>query len=261
MKRKNTQLNAGITSLVLMILFLSLLAIPTTVVKAQKNGNVSGRVIDVDTKVYLPGANVMLEGTTFGAASDRSGIYRISNIPPGTYSLVVSYIGYQNQSVEITIGEQGYTLTQDVAIKASEVKMQEVQIVGLAQGQTKALSIQKTSEKIMNVVSEEQMEKFPDINAAEVLQRVPGITVQRDQGDGRYIQIRGTEPRLNAMTLNGVNLPSPEGSERQVQLDIIPADQLSSIEVVKAITPDMDGNAIGGAVNLITKSALDYEKG
>lgn len=260
MKKIKTRFKVSLISLTSLCLLLVLFTIPNTDVIAQKKGNVTGRVMDVDTEAYLPGANVMLEGTTFGAATDRSGIYRIPNIPPGTYTLVVSYIGYQNQSVEITIGDQGYTLTQDVTIKASNVKMQEVQIVGLAQGQTKALSTQKSSEKIMNVVSEEQMEKFPDINAAEILQRVPGITVQRDQGDGRYVQIRGTEPRLNAMTLNGVNLPSPEGSERQMQLDIIPADQLSSIEVVKAITPDMDGNAIGGAVNLITKSALDYEK-
>jgi TonB-dependent receptor len=260
MKKIKTRFKVSLISLTSLCLILALFIIPNTNVMAQKKGNVAGRVIDVDTKDYLPGANVMLEGTTFGSATDRSGIYRIPNIAPGTYTLVVSYIGYQDKSVEITIGDQGYTLTQDVEIKASEVKMQEVQIVGLAQGQTKALSAQKNADNIKNVVSEEQMEKFPDINAAEILQRVPGITVQRDQGDGRFVQIRGTEPRLNAMTLNGVSLPSPDGSERQVQLDIIPADQLSSIEVVKAITPDMNGNAIGGAVNLVTKSALDYEK-
>jgi len=260
MKRINLHFNMSLTSLVLMQLFLILLIIPNTDVNAQKNGNVTGRVTDVDTKDYLPGANVILEGTTSGSATNRSGLYRISNITPGTYTLIVSYIGYEDQSVVITIGDEGYTLIQDIEIRASEVKMQEVQIVGLAQGQTKALSIQKTSNNIKNVVSEEQMEKFPDINSAEAMQRLPGISLQRDQGEGRYVQVRGTPPRMNSMKINGENIPSPEGSDRTAQMDIVPADQLASIEVTKAITPEMDANAIGGSVNLITKSALDYEK-
>jgi len=246
--------------LFLMCFVLVFLLISSSATFAQKNGAVSGRVMDVDTKEYLPGANIILEGTNFGAASDHSGLYRISNIPPGAYTLVASYIGYQDQSVEITIGEQGYTIAQDIAIKASDVKMQEVLILGLTQGQTKALSIQKTSDNIMNVVSEEQMEKFPDINSAEVLQRMPGVSIQRDQGEGRYVQIRGTSTQLNSMKINGEDIPSPEGGERTTQMDIIPSSQLSSIEVIKTLTPDMDANSIGGTVNLVTKSALDYEK-
>ena len=242
-----------------LLLVIALMMVSLNTVLAQKNGTITGRILDADTKEYLPGANVMLQGTTFGAATDRGGQFRISNVPPGTYNLVVSYIGYQEKSVEVTIAEGGYTLYEEVEIKPAEVKMQEVQIVGLAQGQTKALSIQKSSDNIMNVVSEEQMEKFPDINSAEALQRLPGISIQRDQGEGRYVQVRGTPSRMNAMKINGENIPSPEGGERTAQMDIIPSDQLASIEVIKAITPDMDANAIGGSVNLITKSALDYE--
>lgn len=241
------------------IVLAAILFLPNTI-SAQKNGQITGRIFDSATKEYLPGANVVLKGTTFGAATDRSGLYRIVNIPPGTYELVVSYIGFENQSVNITIGTQGFTVNQDIGIKASDVQMTEIEITGMLQGQTKALNIQKSSDKIMNAVSEEQMEKFPDINAAEVLQRIPGVSIQRDQGDGRYIQIRGTEARLNNVQINGSTLPSPEGELRQVMMDVIPADQLSSIEVIKAATPDLDGSAIGGTVNLITRSALDYEK-
>ena len=259
MEAKNSFFRKEGFGLLLMIFLAFLLLYPSSL-QAQKNGNISGRVTDVASGEYLPGANVYLEGTTFGAATDRSGLYRISNIPPGNYNLNVSYIGYEKETVAITIGEEGYTLTQDIGIRASNIKLQEVRIEGLAQGQTKALSLQKTAENIKNVVYEEQMEKFPDINSAEALQRLPGISVQRDQGEGRYVQIRGTPPRMNAMKVNGENIPSPEGGDRTAQMDIIPADQLASIEVIKAITPDMDANAIGGAVNLITKSALDYEK-
>jgi len=246
-------------SFFMLILFALFLLAPTSL-SAQKKGSITGHITDENSGEYLPGANVYLEGTTYGAATDWGGLYRISNIPAGTYKLIVTYIGYQDKSVDVTIGEEGYTVTQDVGIKPSEIQMQEVNIFGLAQGQSKALSVQKTAENIMNVVSEEQMEKFPDINSAEALQRLPGVSVQRDQGEGRYVQIRGTATNMNAMKVNGENIPSPEGGERTTQMDIIPSDQLASIEVIKAITPDMDGNAIGGAVNLVTKSALDYEK-
>lgn len=102
------------------------------------------------------------------------------------------------------------------------------------------------------------MQLFPDVNSAEVLQRVPGVSISRDQGEGRYVLVRGTSPQLNSMTINGVKVPSPEGGVRSVALDVISADNLAGIEVTKAITPDMDGDAIGGAVNLKTKSAMDY---
>lgn len=246
----------GLLLLVILALFL---LFPTSLL-AQKKGAITGRITDVNSGDYLPGANVMIEGTSFGAASDRSGIYRISKVPPGTHNLKVTYIGYEPKIVEITVGDQGHTLSVDIAIEPSDVKMEEVRIYGLAQGQTKALSTQKSADNIMNVVSEEQIEKFPDMNSAEALQRLPGVSLQRDQGEGRYIQIRGTAPHMNAMKINGQDIPSPEGGERTTQMDIIPANQLSSMEVIKAITPDMDGNSIGGAVNLITKSALDYEK-
>ncbi|WKZ68955.1 MAG: TonB-dependent receptor [Melioribacteraceae bacterium] len=245
-------------SILIYCVLAAVLFLPNTT-SAQKRGQITGRVFDLASKEYLPGANVRLEGTTYGAATNISGIYRIANIPPGDYKLIVSYIGYDNDTTSVSVPE-GHTLNQDMGIKASDVKMEEVTIFGLAQGQTKALSIQKTADNIKNVISEEGIEKFPDINAAEALQRLPGVSVQRDQGEGRYVQIRGTSPQMNAMKVNGEDIPSPEGGERTTQMDIIPANQLATIEVVKALTPDMDGNAIGGAVNLVTKSALDYEK-
>ncbi len=107
MKRIKTQFKSSLITLT----FVCMLLVSVTEVIAQKNGAVSGRVVCEGTNDYLPGANVMLKETTFGAATDRSGIYRISNIPPGTYTLVVRYIGYTEKSIEITIGDQGYSLS------------------------------------------------------------------------------------------------------------------------------------------------------
>lgn len=219
--------------------------------------NVSGKVTDANNGGFLPGANVILVGTNYGGASDRSGDFEILNVPVGDYTLSVEYIGYEDYTEEINVSADNHF---EIALQVSFVEMGEVVVSGLRRGQAKALSQQKSADNIKNVVSEEQMEKFPDINSAEAMQRLPGISIQRDQGEGRYVQIRGTPPRMNSMKINGENIPSPEGGDRTAQMDIIPADQLASIEVIKAITPDMDANAIGGAVNLVTKSALDYEE-
>jgi TonB-dependent receptor len=130
-------------------------------------------------------------------------------------------------------------------------------VLGQAEGQSKAFLDQRVAVNIKNIVSSEQIVKFPDLNAAEVMQRIPGITVQRDQGEGRYVQLRGTPPELTNFNINGEQIPSPEGGVRYVGLDVIASDQIEFIEVTKVLTPDMDADGIAGNVNIITKSARD----
>jgi TonB-dependent receptor len=125
----------------------------------------------------------------------------------------------------------------------------------ILEGQAAALNRQRNAINITNIVAADQIGRFPDKNTAEATQRIPSITLLRDQGEGRYVIIRGTEPRLNSTTVNGERIPSPEAGIRDIALDVIPADLLESIKVNKALTPDMDGDAIGGSVNLITKRA------
>ena len=224
---------------------------------AQSNGKITGKVVDSKSGDYLPGANIMLVGTNIGASTDKDGSYRIVNIPPGNYTLLVRYMGYKPDSTDIVI-KSGSITNVDVQLTVSYVSLQDVVVEGLRQGQVKALSIQRESDKIENVVSREQMENFPDANAADVLQRVPGVFIERSEGEGRYVLIRGTEPRLTTVTVNGNPLATNRNQERYTQMDIIGSSQMSMIEVVKAITPDMDVNTIGGSVNIITRSAFDY---
>ena len=219
-------------------------------------GDVSGRVSDAKSGDFLPGANVVLDGTNYGVSSDRSGMFKINNVPEGSYTLKVTYIGYGDYSETITIGSE--SMIVNVPLSVDYVAMEAVNVTGLSQGQAKALSQQRSAGNIKNVVSRDQMEKFPDQNVADVLQRLPGIALESDHGEGRYVQIRGAEATLNTTTINGVKVPSPE-DVRKISLDIIPSYSLGSVEVTKAITPDMDGDAIGGHVNLITKNAFDYD--
>lgn len=238
--------------------FSSLIVITAFSVLIQ-GATITGKVVDSANGSFLPGANVMLDGTSFGAATNRAGEFRITNISAGDYTIIVNYIGYHDYRQSITISERTADNYFKIALKASYIKMGEVLVSGLRHGEAKALNQQKSSNHIENIISSDQIDAFPDPNAAEALRRIPGISTENDQGEGRYILIRGTEARLNSTKINGNNIPSPEDDNRNVSLDVIPSDLLGAIEVSKALTPDMDGDAIGGSVNLVTKNAFDYE--
>jgi len=219
-------------------------------------GLVGGRVIDATRGEGLPGALVRVEGTAVSGATDRQGNFRLSGVPLGNHTLVVTYLGRLEgkQTVTVTAApgapveiklEQAANFTETVTVTGASIQ----------EGQARALNQQKTALNITNVVAADQIGSFPDPNAAEAASRIPGVSIARDQGEGRYVLIRGTEARLNSMQIDGERIPAPEGDARQVALDALPADQLQSIEVSKAVTPDMDADSIGGSVNLITRQA------
>jgi TonB-dependent receptor len=218
-----------------------------------------GRVSDDRFGGPLPGARVRLVGTSLETATDRGGAYRLAPVPAGSWTLEVSYLGFQTRTVEVDApGEESITVNVELPLAGFS---EEITVsVPILEGQAKALNQQLTAPNIKNVVSADQIGLFPDPNAAEAVQRVPGVSIERDQGEGRYVLVRGTEARLNSMMINGERIPSPEGDVRQVALDVVPADLLQSIEVSKALTPDMDGDAIGGAVNLITQQAPERQR-
>ena len=201
----------------------------------------------------LPGALVRVEGALISTTSGRDGRYRLANVPSGPQQVVFEFLGTPGFTADVDLAD-GSEAVIDAELSLSRFG-EEVNVSGepILEGQAKALNQQRTAPNIMNIVASDQIGQFPDTNAAEATQRIPGVTLQRDQGEGRYVILRGLDPRLNSMMINGERIPSPEGSVRQVALDVIPADLLEAIEVSKTLTPDMDGDAIGGAVNLITK--------
>src|SRR5699024_3931598 len=139
--------------------------------------------------------------------------------------------------------------------------LETILIVGeRLKGQAKALNQQKNKTNISNIISSDQVGRFPDANVGDALKRVPGITMQNDQGEARNIIIRGLAPNLNSVTLNGDRIPSAEGDNRNVQMDLIPSDMISTIEVNKTLTPDMDADAIGGSVDLVTRAAAGGQR-
>ena len=220
-------------------------------VNESKMGTIHGRVID-SSKQILPGASIYIEKLHTGVTSDVNGFYTFANLTPGTYKVKVTYVGYSPVEMTINIPE-GKTVEKDVMLNEG-LELQEVVVGGAFTGQRRAINSQKNNMGVTNVVSADQVGKFPDSNIGDALKRISGINVQYDQGEARFGQVRGTSADLSAVTINGNRIPSAEGDTRNVQLDLIPADMVQTIEVNKVVTADMDGDAIGGSINLVTKN-------
>ncbi|MDE0191046.1 MAG: TonB-dependent receptor [Gammaproteobacteria bacterium] len=220
---------------------------------AWGDGRVEGQVAG-DDGGYLEGALVRLPELKLEAVTSADGSYAISGIPAGSYEVTVSYIGYPPRSARIDVRD-GETTRQAFAF--SEL-IEEVVVYGEQTASTaSALNQQRAADGIVSVVSATDIGQFPDQNVSEALARVSGVFLERDQGEGRFVGIRGIDPNLIVTTINGVNVPAPENDRRSVALDVIPSELLSALEVSKSITPDMDADGIGGAVNIKSASAFD----
>lgn len=226
---------------------------------AQKNGVISGKITD-EAKMSLPGASVRLDKGNRYTVSDNIGSFEFLNVPEGKYKVSVVYLGFATVEKEVEV-EAGKNTVVNFALKEAVNQIQEVVVVGQnSKGQARALNQQKNRQNISNIISSDQVGRFPDANVGDALKRVSGITMQNDQGEARDIVIRGLAPNLNSVTIDGDRIPSAEGDNRNVQMDLIPSDMVSTIEVNKTLTSDMDADAIGGSVNLIMRSAPNTER-
>ncbi len=224
-----------------------------------QTGTVSGNIND-DTQLSLPGAKISLAPGNIYTTSDDHGNFVFLNVPPGNYTMKVDYMGYGTREYNVTVEAEKNT-KQNILFTRKETTIAEVVVRGSAlKNQARALNKQKNNANITNVISADQIGRFPDANIGDALKRVPGITIQNDQGEARNLIIRGLAPNLNSVTLNGDRIPSAEGDNRNVQMDLIPSDMISTIEVNKTLTPDMDADAIGGSVNLITRASPNGQR-
>ncbi len=220
-----------------------------------QSGSIYGKITDSETGEVLPGASIKVKGTSNGSATDLEGEYLIRSVPAGDRILEVYYLGYESTETSVNV-IAGETAISNIQLKSQVSTLGEVVVTGRLEGQQKALNQQRSADNIKNIVSIDLMSRFPDLNVAEALQRVPGINITRSRGEGSTVSVRGTPAHFTAININGEQIPSTqENGARNESLDLIPADQLASMEIVKAITPDMDGDAIGGSINLQTPTA------
>ncbi|MBM3854668.1 MAG: hypothetical protein FJ399_16205, partial [Verrucomicrobia bacterium] len=223
--------------------------------------SVSGRVRDANANAFLLGATVTIRELDRTTTTGPGGEYSFGDVPAGTYQLIVSHLGGSDFTQSVTVAATGDTRA-DLAVASDVVKLGAFVVEGSREGQLRALQQKRMALDIMDAVAADAMGKFPDGNAAEALRRVPGVSMEIDQDEGRYVVVRGIDSALNNVTLNNQVLGTPsEQGNRGVAMDSVPADLVARLEVSKAVTPDKDGTAIGGSINIVTQSAFDRPDG
>lgn len=223
-----------------------------------EGATLNGRVRDANNNAFLYGAMVTVREAGREATTDRDGAFSVSDLPPGNYTVVVSYLGYDDVTRTVHVGDDA-AARADIALGAELVKLGRFVVEGNREGQARALQQKRAADNVMDIVSADSAGKLPDGNAAEAVRRLPGVFAEIDQNEGRYIVVRGIDANLNNITINGISVGSTEAGGRGAGMDSVPADLISRIEVVKAVTPDMDHQAIGASVNIVTPSAFDRE--
>jgi len=224
---------------------------------------IHGKVLEDKTNDPLIGANIVLKSSskTFTTNSGLDGSFIFHSVPPGKYELKIQFIGYTIRLETLEIGDSKLKELGVLNLSPSERSLREVKIVSKKDLETdqNARRTERYSENILNLVSAKTIELSPDITVGNVLQRVSGVSVERTtSGDGQYAIIRGMDKRYSYTSVNGIILPSPDDKNRAIPLDMFPAELISNLEVVKALTPKLEGSAIAGAMNLVMKDAPDH---
>lgn len=232
------------------VLPLFVLLIFSTTSIAQ-TGTIRGEVTELETGETLVGANVIIQGTDKGASTDIDGRYVIRNAPVGEHTLLFRYIGFESRDVEVTV-EAGETIQVNMEMSATYIEGEEIQVTAFQRGQSRALSEQRKSVNIKNVISSEQIEAFADNTVTGALSRIAGM------GHGGT-NIRGVGAGATNVTMNGQRMGAT-GSNRSVDLSTISADMVQDLEVIKVITPDMDADALAGVININTRRPIGGER-
>lgn len=219
-------------------------------------GVIVGRVRDAAANSFLANASVSVADLDRQTVTLTDGSFFLSNVPAGPHEITVSFIGYEDLTREVDVAATGETHA-DFDLTREALKLSKLTVSGEREGQARALQEKRTSNEIMDVVSADSAGKLPDGNAAEAVRRLPGVFAEIDQNEGRFIVVRGIDPNLNNITINGLSVGSPGAGDRGAQMDAVPADLISRIEVVKAVTPDRDAQAVGASINIVTPSAFD----
>lgn len=240
-------------------IFLLLVLIALTSFGFAQNGSISGKVVDVKLETII-GANVVIEGTAVGAATDLDGNFIITNVKPGTYTLVVSSVTYKTQTITDVVVESGKKTNLEITLAEDVAELEEVVVTAKKEIATDVnlISAIRDSKLVVSGISSEQITKLPDRDAAQIAQRVPGITI----ADNRFIVVRGVPQRYNQVMINGAIGPSTETDSRSFSFDLVPAGFIDQMLIYKSGTPEQPADFAGGLIQVVTKnvSAENFTK-
>lgn len=240
-------------SLKVLLLFAVFTALLWPSLATAQSGTIVGTVTDSDGDI-LPGAAITVSPGDLSLTANTQGAFVITNLTSGTYNIAVSYLGFNNKITSVTV-TAGQAATANVVLDVATQNDVVVVTAGRSYGEAEAVNETRASDTIINILPAAVIQSLPNANIADAVGRLPGVTLERDEGEGKYVQIRGTEPRLSNLTIDSVVVPSPEGGVRQVKLDTIPSGLIDAVQINKTLLPNMDADAIGGSVNMVTKIA------
>ncbi len=238
----------------LSILLFSLLAFVPVFGQSGK-GVISGVVKD-SAGAVLQGAKITLQPQIRPITTDKQGEFTVTEVDPGAYAVTISYVGFAPYNGAVTV-VAGQTAHIDAVLKVAHVSDQVIVTADRPFGEAEAINRTLAAENILQVLPADVIVSLPNANIADALGRMASVTIERDEGEGKYVQIRGTEPRLSNTMVDGVTIPSPESGVRQIKLDTIASDLVDSVEINKTLQANIDADGIGGSVNLVTKTATD----
>ncbi len=238
-------------SVIILVAFLSSAAL------AQTNKcAISGQVSDPSGKI-VQGAQVQLQAQGITVATDEMGAFLIQDLAPGDYKLVITYVGFKSFETAVIL-KPGESQQVDALMEVAPQNQSITVSDEVPQGEAESINLTRTADNILQVLPYDVITSLPNANVADALGRMPSIALIRIEGEGVYVQVRGTEPRLTNVMIDGISVPSPEPSVNQIRLDVVPADLVQEVEVNKTLAPNIDGDGIGGSVNLVTKTAGEF---
>ncbi|GGB74618.1 TonB-dependent receptor [Blastomonas aquatica] len=258
----NTSYRAGLLAGAALCLMASMPAFAQssdTSMAATETGQIGGVVVDSNGNL-VAGATVQVEGSNLVATTGTDGRFVIRSAPVGEVRVRVRYFG--SDPVEQTVSVTAQTAAEmRVTVGGSQTVREDGQIVvtasrPIAESEAAALQLQRSSNALVSVIAADSIGRFPDQNIAASLGRLPGVAVQRDQGQDRFISLRGARTNWTTISFDGINVISPAG--RTTRFDTIPSAIASKVAVRKAVTADLTGEAVAGQVDILTRSAFDY---
>jgi len=238
---------------------LVLLPVLAGLLQAQSTGVITGRVFDEATGRSLQGAVVTIRGTNTSDYTDPDGRFSLPGVRTGAVTLDIEYVGLDPFSQQVSV-TAGAATTVNAPLKSSVMQLAAFEVKEAARGQALAINQQKTASGIVNIVSEEVFGNMIDGNPGYALQRLPGISVDEDQdGTPTSVKLRGVPGEYNSFQVDGQRLPNAGGTSRSANMRHLVADGVTNIEVMKAVTPDRDGDAIGGIINVVSRNAFQRD--
>ena len=218
-----------------------------------QTGGITGKVTDSGGGI-LQGAKITVDPGGIDVVSDAQGQFFLNNLAAGSYTVTITYVGFAKftQSINVSAGQ---VASVDAKLGVESQNLEVLVTAERVSAEAESVNRERTADNVVQVLPTEVIRSLPNANMADAVGRLPSVTIERDEGEGKYVQIRGTEPRLANLTIDGVNIPSPEAGIRQIKLDTIPADLVESVEINKTLQANMDADGVGGSVNLVTKTA------